>query len=437
MKNIVAIVGRPNVGKSTLFNRIIEKKEAITNKQSGTTRDRNYGQAEWVGKQFTIVDTGGYMEDESDDKIFSNAVNQQVKEALGEASVILFMVDCSEGLVNADISFANLLREYSKKVILVANKGDNINKEIASYEFYKLSLGDVHIISSISGYGTGDLLDRIVDALEKVEDEEIKTKLPKIAILGRPNVGKSSLLNALLGKERTIVTPIAGTTRDAINTYYNLYNIECMLIDTAGIRRKAKVKEDVEFYSVMRSIGAIKQSDICLVVIDALQGIDSQDVNLITLAERQKKGIIILINKWDLIDKTQINTEEYKKELMSKLKFATYIPVVFISAVAKQRIYQALEKAMSVYQNRLQKVSTSTLNKLMLPIIERRPPPMLKGKHIKIKYVTQLPSATPAFVFFCNLPQYIRDPYKKYLEGQIRNAFNFEGVPIKLFFRNK
>jgi GTP-binding protein len=437
MKNIVAIVGRPNVGKSTLFNRIVERKEAITNDQSGTTRDRNYAIAEWIGKKFIVVDTGGYIDNESEDKIFSQSVNKQIKEAIAEADVILFIVDCKDGLLSADVDFANVLREYSKRVILVANKGDNINKEVASYEFYKLGLGEVQIISAASGYGTGDLLDKIVDNLEQNKEEAPEINIPKIAIIGRPNVGKSSLLNALIGQERSIVTSVSGTTRDSINTYYNLYNIQCMLIDTAGIRRKTKVKEDVEFYSVMRSIGAIRQADVCLIMIDALEGISSQDVNLISLAERERKGVVILINKWDLIDKTEVTTDQYKKSITDKIKFASYIPIIFTSAITKQRIHQALEKAIYVYKNRLQRISTNTLNKTMLPIIDRFPPPMLKGKNIKIKYVTQLPSATPTFAFFCNLPQYIKDSYKKYLENQLRSKFNFDGVPIKLFFRNK
>lgn len=435
MKNIVAIVGKPNVGKSTLFNRIVGRRESITNNESGTTRDRNYGVAEWVGKQFTIVDTGGYLENGID--VFTKDINVQIKEALLQADIILFMVSCHDGLTPDDYSMATMLRGYNKKVILVANKGDNLNKELASYEFYKLGIDTMHVISATSGYGTGDLLDVVVKGLDSNIVTEKQHELPHIAIIGRPNVGKSSFLNSLLGENRSIVNPLAGTTRDSVHTYYNMYNLECMLVDTAGIRRKKNVKEDVEFYSVMRSIGAIRQADVCLIMIDALQGIDSQDVNLISLAEREKKGIIILVNKWDLITKTNSSIKEYEKEILSKLKFASYIPIIFISAINKQRIYQALEKAILVYKNRLQKIPTHKLNKVMIPIIEHNPPPMLKGKHIKIKYVTQLPLKSPAFAFFCNLPQYIKDPYKKYLENHIRKNFNFEGVPIKIFFRNK
>lgn len=434
MANIVAIVGRPNVGKSTLFNRLVEQRKAIMDNESGITRDRHYGYAEWTNKHFTVIDTGGYVQ--GSDDVFESAIRQQVQIAIDEASVILFVVDCKDGLTGLDKDFAAVLRTAHKPVLVVANKADNVSSTLMMHDFYPLGMGTPYSISAASGTGTGELLDEVVKHFQEAASPEEEVP-PKVAILGRPNVGKSSLLNVLLGEARSIVTPLAGTTRDAIDTVYKLYGKHIILTDTAGIRRKAKVRDNIEFYSVMRAIGALQEADVCVLMLDATQGLEAQDVNLISLAHRYKKGLVLLVNKWDLIQKDSHTAEAYKKELLQKLAPLDYIPVLFTSTVKKQRVYQTIEKALEVYENSKQKLATATLNKVMLAAIERYPPPAIKGKYIKIKYVTQLPTRTPVFAFFCNLPQYIKPPYKRYLEKQLRSHFDLEGVPIKLVFRKK
>ena len=434
MANIVAIVGRPNVGKSTLFNRLVEQRKAIMDNESGITRDRHYGYAEWTGKHFTVIDTGGYVKNSNG--IFESAIRQQVQIAIDEASVILFLVDCKDGLTGLDKDFAAVLRATCKPVLVVANKADNVPTALMAHDFYPLGMGAPYPISAASGTGTGELLDEVI---QNFQDKDLieEESLPKVAILGRPNVGKSSFLNVLLGEMRSIVTPLAGTTRDAIDTTYKLYGKQMVLTDTAGIRKKAKVKENIEFYSVIRAIGALQEADVCIIMLDATQGLEGQDINLISLAHRYKKGLVILVNKWDLMQKDSHTAEAYRKELLKKLVPLDYVPILFISTVKKQRIYQAIEKTLQVYESRKKKIATSALNKVMLAAIERYNPPAVKGKHIKIKYITQLPTYTPVFAFFCNLPQYIKPPYRSYLENQLRSSFNLEGVPIKLVFRNK
>jgi GTPase len=434
MANIVAIVGRPNVGKSTLFNRLVEQRKAIMDNESGITRDRHYGYAEWTDKHFTVIDTGGFVQGSSD--VFESAIRQQVQIAIDEASVILFLVDCKDGLTGLDKDFATVLRAARKPILVVANKADNVSSTLMAHDFYPLGLGTPYPVSAVSGAGTGELLDAAVQHFkDKVPAE--KESLPKVAILGRPNVGKSSFINVLLGENRNIVTPLAGTTRDAIDTTYKLYGKQIILTDTAGIRRKTKVKDNIEFYSVIRAIGALQEADVCIIMLDATQGLEGQDINLISLANRYKKGLVILVNKWDLIQKDNHTAEAYKKELLKKLVPLDYVPILLTSTVKKQRIYQAIEKTMEVYESRRNKIPTAALNKVMLAVIERYKPPAVKGKHIKIKYVTQLPTYTPVFAFFCNLPQYIKLPYKRYLENQLRSHFNLEGVPITLVFRKK
>jgi len=429
--NIVAIVGRPNVGKSTLFNRLIQERKAIVDEVSGVTRDRHYGKAEWIGHTFSVIDTGGFIH--GSDDVFEDEIRKQVRLAIDEANVIIFVVDVTTGLTDLDEEVAGLLRKSGKKVLLVANKVDSNSRMYDNVEFYKLGLGEIYNISAISGSGTGELLDEVVrDFHDDVIEED---DLPKFAIVGQPNVGKSSLLNTLLGMERTIVTPIAGTTRDTIYTRYKGFGFDFYLIDTAGLRRKAKVTEDIEFYSVMRTIRAIEESDVCILMIDASVGLTAQDINIYSLAERNKKGIVLLVNKWDLVEEK--NTKKVEEEIRKKLAPFNDIPIVFTSVIKKQRIHKALELALEVYQNRKQKISTSQLNKIMLPAIEYYPPPSTKGKSIKIKYVTQLPGNTPRFAFFCNLPQYIKDPYRRYLENQLRENFNFQGVPISIHLRSK
>lgn len=433
MSNIVAIVGRPNVGKSTLFNRLIEERKAIMSSESGTTRDRHYGYATWNGKHFTVIDTGGYVQGSED--VFEQNIRQQVQIAIEEATVVLFMVDCQVGLTAMDAEIAHILRASTKPVILVANKADNTASSFIAHEFHALGLGTPYPIAATSGTGTGDLLDEVIVHCQ--DHVEPTNELPRIAILGRPNVGKSSLLNALLGEERSIVTPIAGTTRDAINTAYNLFGKHLVLTDTAGIRKKSKVKENIEFYATLRSIKALEESDVCMIIIDAQQGLEGQDLTLLSLADKYKKGIVLLVNKWDLIEKDNHTNAQYKKQLQQQLGLLSYIPILFISALNKQRIYQAVEKALEVYANRAQKLSTTVLNQVMLPLIEKYPPPATKGKYIKIKYVTKLPTLTPVIAFFCNLPQYIQPAYQRYLENQLRKNFNLEGVPVQLVFRKK
>jgi GTP-binding protein len=433
MANVVAIVGRPNVGKSTLFNRLIEERKAIMSSESGTTRDRHYGYATWNGKHFTVIDTGGYVQ--GGDDIFEKNIRQQVQIAIEEATVVLFMVDCQVGLTAMDAEIANILRTSTKPVILVANKADNIARSLMAHEFHSLGLGNPYPIAAASGTGTGDLLDEV--AAHCQDEAEPIHKLPRVAILGRPNVGKSSLLNALLGEERSIVTPLAGTTRDSIDTVYNLFSKHLILTDTAGIRKKSKIKENIEFYATLRSLKALEESDVCMVMIDAQQGLEGQDLTLLSLADKYKKGIVLLVNKWDLIEKDNHTNAQYKKQLQQQLGLLSYIPILFISALNKQRIYQAIEKALEVYANRSQAIPTATLNQVMLPMIEKYPPPAIKGKHIKIKYVTKLPTLTPVIAFFCNLPQYIQPAYQRYLENQLRKHFNLEGVPVQLVFRKK
>ncbi|MBO7651799.1 MAG: ribosome biogenesis GTPase Der [Bacteroidales bacterium] len=434
MGNIVAIVGRPNVGKSTFFNRLIERREAIVNDESGVTRDRLYGHCFWNGKTFSVVDTGGYVENSTD--VFEREISKQVLIAIEEADAVMFMVDVDMGLTDLDVAVADILRSSKKPVFLVVNKVDSNRKIVNSYEFYNLGLGELYCISAITGAGTGELLDAVVKALpDKPNDEELD--LPRITIVGRPNVGKSSLTNVLIGEERNIVTNVAGTTRDSINTRYNKYGYDFMLVDTAGVRRKSKVSEDLEFYSVMRSIRAIENSDVCLLMIDAEQGWESQDQNILNLIRRNKKGIVILVNKWDLIEKDSNTLKEYREFIQERIAPFNDIPILFISALTKQRISDVLSTAMQVYENRIQRIPTGKLNEVMLDAIENFPPPATKGKYIKIKYVTQLPTPTPVFAFFANLPQYIKEPYKRYLENKLRENFNLTGVPIVLVFRDK
>jgi GTP-binding protein len=434
MGNIVAIVGRPNVGKSTFFNRLIERREAIVNDESGVTRDRLYGHCFWNGKTFSVVDTGGYVENSTD--VFEREISKQVLIAIEEADAVMFMVDVDMGLTDLDVAVADILRSSKKPVFLVVNKVDSNKKIVNSYEFYNLGLGELYCISAITGAGTGELLDAVVKALpDKPNDEELD--LPRITIVGRPNVGKSSLTNVLIGEERNIVTNVAGTTRDSINTRYNKYGYDFMLVDTAGVRRKSKVSEDLEFYSVMRSIRAIENSDVCLLMIDAEQGWESQDQNILNLIRKNKKGIVILVNKWDLIEKDSNTLKQYREFIQERIAPFNDIPILFISALTKQRISDVLSTAMQVYENRIQRIPTGKLNEIMLEAIENFPPPATKGKYIKIKYVTQLPTPTPVFAFFANLPQYIKEPYKRYLENKLRENFNLTGVPIVLVFRDK
>jgi len=435
MPYTVAIVGRPNVGKSTLFNRLVEQKQAIMDDESGVTRDRHYGVGEWNGRTFTVVDTGGYVTGSED--VFESAIRTQVETAIQEADFILFLVDCKEGLTDLDKDFSNIIRAANKPVFLTPNKADNHNLRMAANEFYALGFDTLFPISSTNGSGTGELLDDLVSHFQEEQDGQSDEQLPKIAIIGRPNVGKSSLLNALIGKERSIVTDIAGTTRDSINTRYNLFGKDLILIDTAGVRKKAKVRENVEFYSVMRSIKALQESDVCLIMIDATQGLESQDINLIGLANKYKKGVLLLVNKWDLIEKDTRTAEQFMSDIEKKLGPLNYIPVLFISVLKKQRIFKVIERALQVYDNKNRKVTTSELNKLLLPVIERTPPPAFKGKHIKIKYVTQLPVQSPTFAFFTNHPKYIKAPYERFLINTIRGHFDFSGVTVKAVFRNK
>lgn len=436
MSNIVAIVGRPNVGKSTLFNRLTGSRHAIVDEVSGVTRDRHYGVCEWNGKEFSVVDTGGYVI--GSDDIFEAEIRKQVELAIEEANIIIFVVDVADGIHDYDQIVAQLLRKSRKEVFLVVNKVDNSERHQMTAEFYSLGLGELYPISSASGAGTGDLLDEVVKKLnpDVVVDRE-EERLPKFAIVGRPNVGKSSLLNALIGEDRNIVTSIAGTTRDTIHKRYQSFGHDFVLVDTAGVRKKGKVHEDLEFYSVMRSIRAIESCDVCLLMIDAKEGFEAQDVNIFHLAEKNHKGIVILVNKWDLIEKDNHTTKLYEQQIREKIAPFKDVPIVFVSALTKQRILKALETAVEVYKNRVQKIATRRLNDIMLPILENNPPPAHKGKYIKIKFVTQLPTHAPSFAFYCNLPQYIKEPYKRFVENKMRENFNFNGVPILVFFRQK
>ena len=435
MSSIVAIVGRPNVGKSTFFNRLIQRREAIVDAVSGVTRDRHYGKSDWNGKEFSIIDTGGYVK--GSDDIFESEIDKQVELAIDEADAIIFMVDVESGVTGMDEDVANLLRRVNKPILLAVNKVDNAARAANAVEFYNLGLGDYFTIASINGSGTGELLDALVEALPEHEEEK-ESELPRFAVVGRPNAGKSSFINALIGEERYIVTDIAGTTRDAIDTKYNRFGFEFNLVDTAGIRRKSKVKEDLEFYSVMRSIRAIEHCDVCILILDATRGFDGQVQNIFWLAERNRKGIVILVNKWDLIDNKQSNTlREFENDIRREIEPFTDVPIVFISVLTKQRIFKAIETAVEVFKNRSKKIKTSVMNDTMLPIIERNPPPAYKGKYVKIKYCMQLPTPQPQFAFFCNLPQYIRDPYKRFIENQLRKEFDFHGVPVSVYFRKK
>jgi GTP-binding protein len=435
MANIIAIVGRPNVGKSTLFNRLVGTRTAIMDDMSGVTRDRHYGYGEWTGKFFTVVDTGGYVANTDD--LFEEAIKEQVDVALEEATVVLFVVDVYAGLHPLDEEFAHKLRRTKKPVYLVANKADTHERANMAAEFYALGLGEVYPISSQNGSGTGELLDEVVKHFSNDGIENPDEGIPRIAIIGRPNVGKSSFLNVLLGRQRSIVTDIAGTTRDAVDARYNAFNKEFIITDTAGLRKKARVKEDIEFYSVLRSIRAIEASDVCIVIIDAQNGLETQDLNIIGLANRNRKGIVLLVNKWDLIEKDTNTAKKYEDQIRAELAGMDFIPIIFVSVLNKQRIHKAIETAIEVYENRNKKVSTSALNEALLPEIDRYPPPSLKGKHIKIKYITQLPTHSPTFAFFCNLPQYIKGPYAKFLENKLREHFGFQGVPINIVFRKK
>ena len=423
------------MGKSTLFNRLVEKRQAIMDNESGVTRDRHYGYGEWCGKYFTVIDTGGYVTG-SEDK-FESAIREQVKLAIDEASALIFVVDVRDGLTGFDKDFANVLRTAKKPVFVAANKTDTPDKTPLAAEFYELGLGEVYPVSAENGGGTGDLLDELINVFPSEGTEDPEGNIPRIAIIGRPNVGKSSFLNALLGTERSIVTDEAGTTRDAIHTHYKLYGKDFILIDTAGIRKKSKVRDNVEFYSVLRALHSLEDSDVCIVIIDAVRGLESQDVNIISLAHRQGKGMVLMVNKWDLIEKDSKTSEKYKKEILEKLSPIDYIPVIFASALSKQRIFQVIEKAVAVYECRGKRVPTSQLNDKMLPEIVHYPPPALKGKLIQIKYITQVQARFPTFAFFCNLPQYIQAPYERFLENKLRKHFDFEGVPVRLLFRKK
>lgn len=438
MSFTLAITGRPNVGKSTFFNRLLEQRKAIVDDVSGVTRDRQYGVAEWAGKTFNVIDTGGFVSDSDD--MFEREIRKQVMIAVQEANAIVFMVDAATGITELDNSMADVLRRSTKPVFLVVNKVDNHERLLEASEFYSLGFENIFFISSLSGTGTGEILDAVT-ALISVKDPEetaTETDLPKFAIIGQPNVGKSSLLNALIGQERTIVSDIAGTTRDTIHTHYNLFNKEFILIDTAGIRRKTKVHEDLEFYSVIRAIKAVDEADICLLMLDAGKGITAQDLAIFALAVKKGKGIVVLVNKWDLVEDKKTNTtKEYEKELKKRLAPFSDVPVIFISVTEKQRIFKSIESALEVFENRKRKIPTSQLNEVMLKAVEAYHPPVVRGNAIKIKYITQLPTHTPTFAFFCNYPDDIKTPYKNYLENQLREKFRFSGVPVRLFFRKK
>ena len=437
MANLVAIVGRPNVGKSTLFNRLTQSRQAIVNEEAGTTRDRQYGKVQWLTKEFSLVDTGGWVVNSED--IFEGEINKQVKIAIDEADVILFVVDVLNGLTDLDMDVANILRRSRKPVLVVANKADNFELHNDSAEFYSLGLGDPICISAINGSCTGDLLDKVLEVMPEEKPMEAEEDLPRIAIVGRPNAGKSSLVNAFINEERNIVTDIAGTTRDSIYTKYNKFGLMFYLVDTAGIRKKGKVNEDLEYYSVIRSIRAIENSDVCVLMIDATRGIESQDLNIFSLIQKNKKGLVVCVNKWDLVEeKSQKVITTFTNAIRERLAPFTDFPILFISAMTKQRIFKVLETVQQVYENRQRRISTAKLNEIMLPIIENYPPPAWKGKYIKIKYITQLPAVSiPSFAFFCNLPQWIKDPYKRFLENKIRENWNFSGTPINIFIREK
>ena len=433
MSNIIAIVGRPNVGKSTLFNRIVKQREAIVDSVSGVTRDRNYGKGDWNGKEFSLIDTGGYVV--GSDDIFELEIDKQVELAIDEADTIIFMVDVESGITSMDTDIANMLRKNNKPVYLVVNKVDSSARINDATEFYELGIDKYYPIASINGFGTGDLLDDVVKDFS--EDIDLSDDLPKFAVIGRPNAGKSSFINALIGENRNIVTDIPGTTRDSIHTKYKRFGFEFNLVDTAGIRRKSKVKENLEFYSVMRSVRAIEYSDVCLLIYDVSRGFDSQVKNIFWLCERNKKGIVIIANKWDLIEKDNKSTKNYEIQIKKEIEPFVDVPIIFVSIINKQRIYKAIESAVDVYTNRSKKIKTRELNDVLLPIIAKYPPPAIKGKYVKIKYITQLPTSHPQFAFFCNLPQYIKDPYKRFLENKIRENFDLCGAQIDIYMRKK
>ena len=437
MGNIVAIVGRPNVGKSTLFNRLTNSRRAIVNEEAGTTRDRQYGKCEWEGREFSVIDTGGWVVNSSD--IFEGEIKRHVSLAIEEADVILFLVDIQNGITDYDLEVAQILRKQTKPIILVSNKADTFEWQYQAAEFYKLGLGEPQIISAINGLGSGDLLDNLLSHFNPDVKEDIETDLPRFAVVGRPNAGKSSMINAFIGEDRTIVTDIPGTTRDSIYTRFNKFGYDFYLVDTAGIRKKAKVSEDLEYYSVVRAIRAIENCDVCILMIDATRGIESQDLNIFSLIQKNRKGLIVVINKWDLIENKESNDiKEYEKTIRERLSPFVDFPIIFTSVTTKQRILKVLETAVEVCENKKRKVATAKLNEYMLPLIENYPPPALKGKYIKIKYVTQLPNTQiPTFLFFANLPQYVKDPYRRFLENKIRSKYDFNGTPIQIFIRQK
>jgi len=437
MGNIVAIVGRPNVGKSTLFNRLTKSRRAIVNEEAGTTRDRQYGKSEWDGREFSIIDTGGWVVNSTD--IFEDEIKRHVVLAIEEADVILFMVDIQNGITDYDLEVAQILRRSTKPIILVSNKADTFDWQFSVAEFYKLGLGEPLMVSAINGLGTGDLLDKLLTHFNPDIVEDINEELPRFAVVGRPNAGKSSMVNAFMGEERTIVTDVAGTTRDAIYTRFNKFGHDFYLVDTAGIRKKAKVNEDLEYYSVVRAIRAIENADVCILMIDATRGIESQDLNIFSLIQKNKKGLVVVVNKWDLVENKETNDiKEIEKTIRERLAPFVDFPIIFTSATTKQRILKVVDTAVQVYENKFRKIPTAKLNEYLLPLIENYPPPALKGKYIKIKYITQLPNTyVPTFVFFANLPQYVKDPYKRFLENKIRSKYDFTGTPMQLFIRQK
>lgn len=433
MSNIVAIVGRPNVGKSTLFNRLVKRRDAIVDSVSGVTRDRHYGKSDWNGKEFSVIDTGGYAIGSGD--IFEEEIRKQVQLAIDEADHIIFVVDVEEGITPMDVEVANMLRKIKKPIFMAVNKVDNSMRDADAVEFYNLGLGEYYTLSSINGSGTGELLDAVVADMD--EDAAEEHELPRFAVVGRPNAGKSSFINALIGEERNIVTDIAGTTRDTVDTKYNRFGFEFNLVDTAGIRKKSKVKEDLEFYSVMRAVKAIEECDVAILVVDATREFEGQDENIFWLAEKNRKGIVILVNKWDLIEKETNTMKDYEAKIREEIAPFTDVPIIFISALTKQRVFKAIETAVEVFENRKKRIPTSKLNEVMLDILKSSPPPANKGKYIKVKFCTQLPTPTPQFVFFANLPQYVKDPYKRFVENKMREIFNFTGVPVVVYFRPK
>ena len=433
MSNIIAIVGRPNVGKSTLFNRLIQRREAIVDSVSGVTRDRHYGKGDWNGKEFSVIDTGGYVV--GSDDVFESEIDHQVELAIDEADVILFMVDVDSGITSMDSEISDLLRKVDKPVFLVVNKVDNSSRINDVNEFYSLGFKELYPIASSNGFGTGELLDDVVKLFK--DENEVLDDVPRFAVVGRPNAGKSSFVNALIGENRNIVTEIPGTTRDSINTRYNRFGFEFDLVDTAGIRKKSKVKENLEFYSVMRSVRAIENSDVCIILFDVSRGFDTQVKNIFWLCERNKKGIVLIANKWDLIEKTTNSTKQYENIIKKEIEPFTDVNIIFVSTLNKQRIHKAIETAVKVFKGRSEKIKTRKLNDILLPIIAKYPPPAIKGKYVKIKYITQLPTIHPQFAFFCNLPQYVKEPYKRFLENKIRENFDFTGVPVTIFLRKK